>query len=188
MLLRGHQVLIPVALRKRVLDQLHVGHFGIVKIKNLARGFCWWPNMNSDIEKMVQNCYECNLHRRNPPANKLHIWEPATESFERVHLDFAGPFMGKMFFLCIDAFSKWPEVHIVPNIRADTIVEKCREIFSIFGIPKNIVSDNGKTFDSHLFRNFSQINGIFQRFSAPYNPMTNGQVEIYLNTVKNSLA
>lgn len=40
-LLRGHQVVIPSALRKRILDQLHVGHFGIIKMKNLARGFCW---------------------------------------------------------------------------------------------------------------------------------------------------
>lgn len=142
--------------------------------------------MNYEIEKLVQNCYECNLNSRNPVANKLHIWEPANAP-SKEYTDFAGPFLGKMFFLYIDSFSKWPEVHIVKNIQTETIVAKCREIFSIFGLPKNIVSDNGRTFDSKMFREFLKSNGILQRFSAPYNPQTNGQVEIHVNTIKQSL-
>ncbi|XP_048513420.1 uncharacterized protein K02A2.6-like [Athalia rosae] len=186
-LLRGHQVVIPRKLRKSMLDQLHVGHFGIVKMKNLARGYCWWPNISLDIEHKARNCYECNLHSRNPPANKLHIWEPASVPFERVHCDFAGPFLGKMFFLYVDAFSKWPEVHVVKNIKTETIILKCREIFAIFGLPKNIVSDNGPTFKATEFHEFLHSHGILHRFSAPYNPQTNGQVEIYVNTIKQSL-
>ena len=153
-LVKRHQIVIPCALRERILQQVHIGHFGIVKMKNLAQGYCWWPNMNKDIENLFKNCYECNLHMINPPKSNLHNWEPTTSPFERVHLDFAGPFRGKMFFLYVDCYSKWPEVNIVRDITAETTIQKCQEIFPIFGLPENIIADNGRTFESSKFKDF----------------------------------
>lgn len=54
-LMRGIRVYIPVELRKRVLDELHTAHFGMTKMKALARGYCWWNNMDKEIEEMVIN-------------------------------------------------------------------------------------------------------------------------------------
>ncbi|XP_017891009.1 uncharacterized protein K02A2.6-like [Ceratina calcarata] len=65
-ILRNDRVIVPVKLRKRMLTELHWGHFGIVKMKNLARTIVWWPSMNKDIENLVKNCTICNLHRNNP--------------------------------------------------------------------------------------------------------------------------
>lgn len=38
--MRGFRVVIPQSLRANVLKQLHTGHFGINKIKAIARGYC----------------------------------------------------------------------------------------------------------------------------------------------------
>lgn len=71
--MRGHRVVIPKQIRKTVLNELHVGHFGVVKMKGLARGICWWPNIDSAIEKLVNACTSCSLVKNNPPKAETHI-------------------------------------------------------------------------------------------------------------------
>ncbi|KAL7286694.1 hypothetical protein TKK_0019077 [Trichogramma kaykai] len=78
-------------------------------------------NMDKDIEELVRN---------NQAKVPIHEWEPAVEPFERVHVDFAGPFMNPIFFVLVYAYSKRPEVDIVKNMLAETTVEVCQEIFA----------------------------------------------------------
>lgn len=186
-LLRGARVYVPLELRKRVLDELHTAHFGISRMKSLARSYCWWPGLDKNIENVSKNCLQCQQTRSNPKKVITHIWEAAKKPFERVHVDFAGPFLGSYFFLLIDAFTKWPEVFILQTIQTKTTIEKCREIFSRFGIPEVLVSDNGAQFTSNEFQHFMQMNGIIHKRSAPYHPATNGQVERNVQTFKNKL-
>ncbi|UYV76646.1 K02A2.6-like [Cordylochernes scorpioides] len=55
-LLWGSRVIIPERLRKDILNLLHDTHMGIVGTKALARGLCWWPKMDGDIERMISSC------------------------------------------------------------------------------------------------------------------------------------
>lgn len=178
--------MIPQSLRDKILQELHTGHFGVVRMKNLARGYVWWPSIDKDIESLAKNCSDCNTFRNNPTKTDVHMWEPPKTAFERVHADFAGPFLGHYFFILIDAYTKWPEVHIVKNIISKTTIELCRQIFATFGIPKYFVSDNAKTFTSTEFKTL-KVNGIIQKLTAPYHLATNGQAERFVQTLKNSL-
>ncbi|XP_029168807.1 uncharacterized protein K02A2.6-like [Nylanderia fulva] len=141
-IMRRSRVYIPKTLQAEVLKELHLGHFGVVKMKGLARSHCWWPAIDKDIENLVRNCANCNSHKNNPPKVEVHLWEAPSAPMQRVHVDFAGPFLGKMFLLMVDAFSKWPEVHIVQDITAKTTIAKCRGMFAAYGLPKVIVTDN----------------------------------------------
>ncbi|XP_011874603.1 PREDICTED: uncharacterized protein K02A2.6-like [Vollenhovia emeryi] len=125
--------------------------------------------------------------RNNPPRVETHEWEAAEAPFERVHVDYAGPFMNSYFLVLVDAFSKWPFVRIVKNITAKTTIHKCKEIFSEFGVPQTLIMDNGSNFRSTEFQQFLKINGITPKFIAPYHPSTNGQAERFIQTMKNSL-
>ena len=71
-------------------------------------------------------------------------------------LDHAGPFLGKIFLVIIDSYSKWLEV--VPVSSADTLqtVTVLRRVFSTHGIPEMIVSDNGAAFTSSEFEEFTK--------------------------------
>lgn len=116
-----------------------------------------------------------------------HIWEPSAAPMHRVHADFAGPFLGHWFFIVVDSYSKWPEVRIVKNLAAKTIIEECREIFAMYGVPQIFVTDNGRTFTSSDFKAFLERNGVIFKYTAPYNSATNGQAERFVQTLKNAL-
>ena len=59
----GSQVIIPPPGRKWVVEELHETHPGIVKMKNLARSYIWWPNLCADLEAKVRSCTECQASR-----------------------------------------------------------------------------------------------------------------------------
>ena len=95
-------VIIPFQLRDRVFNDLHGNHPGIAQMKALARSCVCLPGMDKFIEEKVQSCHSCQIHQHMPAAAPIHPWENATSPWVRVHLNFAGTFIGKMlsfFFL-----------------------------------------------------------------------------------------
>lgn len=99
MIVRIHAVVVPKQLWEQILNELHTGHFGIVKMKTLARNYCWWPGNDADSKKLANVCKKCLFHRNNSPEAAKHVWGPATALFERVPVNFAGPFWGWYFFV-----------------------------------------------------------------------------------------
>ena len=84
----------------------------------------------------------------------------------------------------VDAYSKWPEIIMMSSTTSSATVQAVRKIFSQFGLPKQIVTDNGRQFVSKEFTDFLRINGIRHICSAPYKPATNGQAERLVQTFK----
>ena len=186
-LLWGSRVVIPKNCRTTVLKELHETHQGASKTKSLARSYVWWPKMDSDIEEMVKNCNVCQETRPAPPAAPLHPWEWPTQPWNRLHLDFGGPFMGYMFLVLIDAHSKWIDAQMMQSITASKTIEKLRIVFSSHGLPRKVVTDNGPTFVSEEFKTFMKGNGIKHVTTAPYHPSSNGQAERAVQIVKQAL-
>ena len=77
--------------------------------------FLWWPNLDSDIETIVKDCSQCQSNRSMPTAVPIKPWKWPSTPWSRRHLDFAGPFLGHMFLIIIDAYSKWLEVRIMKD-------------------------------------------------------------------------
>ncbi len=74
-LLWGRRVIIPPGLRKRLLQQLHAGHCGIVRMKELARSYFWWPGLHGQIEETARTCPSRQTVRCMPQAAPLHPWD-----------------------------------------------------------------------------------------------------------------
>lgn len=183
----GARVVVPPQGRKLVLDELHDSHQGASKMKALARSYIWWPNMDQEIETVVRSCSSCQEHRNSPPVAPLHPWEWPSHPWSRLHLDYAGPFMGHMYLILVDAHSKWLDAMVMGSISAAKTIEKLRRVFATHGIPKKIVTDNGPSFVSEEFKRFTRENGIKHIFSAPYHPSSNGLAERGVQTVKQAL-
>lgn len=186
-LLWGRRVIIPQSLRTKMLEQLHAGHSGIVKMKEIARSYFWWPGLDKQIEHMAKSCSACHKTRNNPPAAPLHPWDFPQDPWYRIHIDFAGPFEDKMFLVAVDAHSKWPEVAIMKSTTSEKTVEELGEMFSRFGAPVQLVSDNGPQLVSKEMSDFLQANGVQHIKSAPYHPASNGLAERFVQTLKHAL-
>lgn len=156
-------------------------------MKSIARSFVWWPKMDQDIEKLCFTCSDCQRHSNMPKSAPVHPWDWPKEPWDRLHIDFAGPFMNSMFLLIIDAHSKWVEIFPMNSTTTTNTIEKLRILFSQLGLPKVIVSDNGPQFVSEEFHLFLTQNGIKHITSAPYHPRTNGQAERLIQVFKQAM-
>ena len=170
----GSRVVIPEALRERVLGMLHEVHPGMSRMKALARCYVWWPGMDKQIEKLVRCCSTCQEHQRRPASAPVHPWEHSTLPWQRVHIDFAGPMKGETFLLLVDAYSKWLEVVRVKSASSQSAICELRKIFATHGLPELLVSDNGTAFTSQEFADFLSRNGVVHVKTAPYHPSSNG--------------
>ena len=67
-ILRGSRVVITTQARNQLLSELHQGRPGINNMKNLARMYIWWPNINKKIERVVKGCTKCQENQSNVPS------------------------------------------------------------------------------------------------------------------------
>ena len=179
-LLWGLRVIVPTKLRSSVLDLLHDTHIGVVRMNGLACFRVWCPGIDKDIELTCAQCVQCSQHSKDQPKSPLSVWDVPAKHWQRLHIDYAGPFFGSMWLVWIDAFSKYGGVERVKSEYGFSTVCKLTEVFSFFENPKQIVSDNGMPFTSHEFREFCKVNGIRHIRSAPYHPSTNGETERFV--------
>lgn len=137
----GTRVVVPAKLRTAVLNEIHSGHPGIVKMKTIARQYVWWPHIDMDVEKTCKQCDRCQLEQRMPRLVPLHPWEFPGDVWKRLHIDFAGPFMGHMFMIVVDAYSKWLEVFKMAQITSSTTISRLLRLFASYGLPEQVVTD-----------------------------------------------
>ncbi|XP_041651122.1 uncharacterized protein K02A2.6-like [Cheilinus undulatus] len=183
----GARVIIPKRGRGQILKLLHQAHSGMSRMKGLARSYVWWPGMDQDIEREVLSCKECQTNQKSPPSAPLHPWDWPEAPWSRIHVDSAGPFLGEMFLVIVDAHSKWMDIYPMKTSTSQATIEKLRQSFSVFGLPKMLVSDNGTCFTSADFESFMKQNGIRHVRSAPFHPSSNGLAERAVQTFKEGM-
>lgn len=180
----GHRVVIPERCRNKVLTIIHEPHMGIVKSKALARSYVWWPGIDEAVERECRACTVCAAYADDPPRASPRPWPWPAKPWSRLHLDFMGPIGGKTYLVIVDSTSKWLEVFQVPSTAASHTMMRLRELWSRWGIPRQIVTDNGPPFTSGEFAQFIQSDGIQHIFTAPYHPSSNGAAENAVKTLK----
>ena len=186
-LLWGSRVVVPPKLRAPLLKELHRSHPGVTRMKAIARSYMWWPGLDKAVEELVRNCISCQSNRHNPAPAPLHPWIWPSQPWQRVHLDFAGPFLGRMFLVAVDAHSKWPEVVEMSSTTATKTIGVLRHIFATYGLPVQVVTDNGPQFVAEEFAHFLKSNGVKHIKSSPYHPSTNGLAERFVQTFKSAM-
>ena len=161
----GMRVLISAELQDKVLKSLRENHPGITRMKAIARSYFWWCGLDRDIESLAKSCSVCQALQATPPAAPLHPWVWLDTPWRRVHVDFAGPFQGKMFFIIVDAHSKWPEVIVMSSTTAQHTIDA---LSSHYGLPDQLMSDNRPQFTSDAFSQFlNEMALIYPQCSIP---------------------
>ncbi|XP_057760140.1 uncharacterized protein LOC130980483 [Arachis stenosperma] len=189
---------------EEVMDEVHKGvcgnHIGgrALAAKIIRTGY-YWPTMKSRgcIAK-VKACDNCQKHAAvsMKPAEVLHSIE-VSWPFHRWRLDILGPFpiassQVKFLLVSIDYFSKWIEAQPLARITAKKVRSFIwKNIICRFGIPKEIISDNGRQFRDNKLASFLKNFNILHHFSSVEHLQTNGQAEaanrVILQAIKKKL-
>ena len=186
-ILKDTQVIIPTSLRYRVLQMIHRGHLGVVKMKQLARVHCWWPKMEKDLENLAKSCVSCATTATNPTED-FKPWPEPDHVWSRVHMDFLGPLWNSKWLIMVDAKSKFPFVADMGNdTSAKNLCNVLEQAIDWLGPPTTLVSDNGPPFTSFEMSEFYKRYAIQHITTAPYHPPSNGIAERFVRSFKEGM-
>ncbi|XP_062109872.1 uncharacterized protein LOC133821742 [Humulus lupulus] len=181
-----------------ILNHCHTllcgGHFGATRTaaKVLQCGF-FLPTLFKDANTFVKSCDRCqrtgNISQRDEmPLNVIL----EVELFDVWEIDFMGPFPSsynnKYILLAVDYVSKWVEAAATPTNDGKVVLSfPHKNIFTRFGTPRAILSDEGGHFCNKWFDALLAQYGVRHRTALPYHPQSNGQAEISNREVKSIL-
>ena len=179
-LMYGDRMVIPSSMRDEMLMKLHAGHLGITKTTMRAKQSMWWPGISPQIEAMITNCQHCQMHRNNQRSEPLMPRELPGRPWQQVDMDLL-THRGKEYLVVSDVYSRWLEIVELTSTSSQSVIRQLKKIFSTFGYPDVMFSDNGPQFSSHDFQCFVTECNAVHKTSSPKYPQSNGGAE---NAVK----
>ena len=173
LLLKDRRIIVPCVLRSEMKSIIHQGYVGIENCKKRACQALFSPLINKELEDMISRCPIYPTHRNRQPS-ETHIKpeipdHPWTKCAADLFL-----LQSHYCLLIADCYSKFITVENLQNPQSETPINKCKKFFSQFGIPKEVVTDNGPEFSSHKFRSFSKIFGHTTQNNYPTLPPIKG--------------
>ena len=183
LIFKGDEIVILSALRNEMKERIHMGHMGSERYKARAWQLMYWPKINADITDMVSNCSACLENRRYHQQEPLIAHGVPTAPWHKVGMDIFS-FKSRDYLLAVDYFSSYPEVCLLNDTHSSSVIMKLKSLFSRFGIPKVVISDNGPQFSSYQFMRFAKELDLMHDPSSPKHTKSNGMTESAVKTVK----
>ena len=169
-----------------MIDIAHEGHMGVVKTQALIREKVWFPKISRSVEKKVKSCLACQVTTPGNTREPLQMSELTKQPWTELSIDFGLASTGSNEYLLvlIDAHSRFTIAEVVRSTSSNAVIPCLDKIFSEYGIPEVLRSDNGPPFNSREFNEFAKHLGFTHRKVTPYWPRANGEVERFMRTVK----
>lgn len=169
----------------RVLEENHEGacggHFAfkVTLHKILQEGYVW-PSLQKDVHHWCVSCKRCQLFGKRILKPELRKTILAHDIFEKWGVDAVGPLpitsRGKSYILtAVDYLSRWAEAAAVRQITAKDVAKFVYEnICCQFGVPLELLSDQGPGFRADLMTFLCEKMRIRHKYTTPYYPQCNG--------------
>ncbi|KAI3458805.1 hypothetical protein Pfo_015468 [Paulownia fortunei] len=163
-----------------VLREIHEGecgsHGGIRALAcKMAKAEYFWPSLKEDAQYLVRTCEKCQKHASliHKPAEELKVMS-SPYPFSKWRINIVGPFplaigQRKFLIVAIDYFCKWEEAEPVAKIT---------DIVYRYGVPRDLISDNGTQFQGKKIQSWCAEMKIKQHFTSMAYPQANEQVEM----------
>ena len=168
------------------------GHLGVAKTKDRLLRHFYWPSISRDTRNFCRSCDVCQRIGKGAaclpaPLRSLPLM---SEPFCQVAIDIVGPLpvcqeTGNRFILTtLDLCTHYPEAIPLKQHTASDVAQALSTVFSRFGFPQEILSDQGTDFMSELMQIFLFDFGINHIRTSPYHPQSNGACERFNGTLK----
>ena len=185
LLLYQSRIVIPASMRQVTLEKIHHGHQGILRSRMRASTSVWWPGLSKEMENFIKSCPVCQ--KTTTPNKEPLISTPLpSHPWERIALDLF-ELKGSTYLLTVDYYSRFAEVQKLNSTTSSNVITHLKSIFARFGIPAEMVSDNGPQFSSQEMKEFSENYGFRHITTSPHYPQANGLAERTVKTVKSLL-
>ena len=183
-----YAVVVPESFVPEVLRGIHdspfAGHLGVTRTLDRIRERFYWPGMRESVEPHIRECSACAQGKDAPNTNKAPLRSiEVGEPFSFWAMDLMGPFPetargNRHISVVMDHFTKWCEAIPTKEQKASTVAPiLVNRIFSRFGPPAVLHSDQGANFKSNLMHHICDVMGITKTRTTAYPPSGDGQVE-----------
>ena len=190
-----HPAICPPLMRTEVIWRCHqMAHSGASRTTERLRLSWYWYGMVSMVRRTLSTCEVCQAakHGKAPSTTGTrHLY--SGRPWQWVAIDLVGPMpltpRGNRWILVLsDHFTRWAEALPIPDATTPSVASALHtEIFSRFGIPEQLHSDQGTQFESELMTELCSIWGLNKTHTTPYRPQGNGVVERNNRTIGDSL-
>lgn len=185
---------IPLEKRKDVFLKFHgLAHNGQKASKRFLMSKYFWPGMSYDIARWVKECNSCSLAKSTrKTVSPLGSFPTELDRFHTVHIDLITMNKeiegSKNVLTMIDRKTCWAEAVHIKDTSARTVAWQFINTWvRNYGVPKVIVTDQGKQFESQMFNELCKLLGTTRSRTTPYHPQANAKVERFHKTLKEHL-
>ena len=172
LILKGTRIIIPDEKREEILKQIHEGHLGLNKCQMHAKETVYWPGLNDQLEQLILNCQLCLKSSRSKDKGTPHTalgHEVPQVPWSKVAADIFH-YESQPYLLIVDYTSRFPIVRKLKSMSAQHITEHFKSIFSKYGWPDTLVSDNGPCYAAEAFSNIMKEYAVNHITSSPHYP------------------
>ena len=180
---KGPLIVVPAPMRKEMMAISHATHIGVEGCMRRARETMYWPRMSTELKEDIGKCDICMAHRAVPGKEPLQQHDFVARPWSKVGADVCD-LQGRTLLVLCDYYSNFIEVENISKITTQGVSKGLKIMFSRYGIPNELVTDNGPQFSFAEFTRFSKSWGFNHVTSSPHYPQSNGKAENAVKTVK----
>ena len=141
MLFLGEKLIIPQEMRQDVLNCIQESHLGMEKCKSRARAVVYRSSMSTAIEKMISKCSVCLKYQRQNQKEPLLPHEVPQRPWQKLGADIF-ELNSKSYLLVVDYYSKYPELCLLRDKTAGSVITGMKSMYAQHGIPDEVIADN----------------------------------------------
>ena len=174
------RIVVPKGMRPEILRLLHLSHAGLSKTRKLAQQYFFWPQLNSQIQSMINSCEKCNTFKASNPVQVVKPIDSEASAYPMSHLCLdLFSYENKDYLSLVDRFSGFSWCYQLRSTTSTAIIKVLDMIFLEQGLPAFIQLDNGPNIDSSEFKNHCANYSIKLIYDSPYNKRAAGMAERY---------
>jgi hypothetical protein len=171
----------------KVINKVHntqVGHFGVDNtINKIKQQGLYWSSIRADVTQFIRRCPCCQAMSHLKLGIQTHPYVvSAYNPMDRLNIDAIGPLPesedgNKYIIVIIDCFTRFTQLYPAKAADAESASRALNQHIGIYGIPCEILTDNGSQFNNQVMENLSKLHCYKHNFIQAYSHEENAIVE-----------